>query len=147
MSEQRPHWQPITMLPVFIEMIDGMLQTSVQQLSLLQLVYEKNHVLSNTCLLNIIEQYTEQLSDHWLYQEQFSRWQRGDLRPAEERAVERLKTQIAKLKESNEAIIESAFSLELKALDERNNLDEFQRQHAQYSAKQNRQGHRGEEPT
>lgn len=126
MSEQQPNWQPITMLPVFTEMISGMLETSTEQLGYMQLAFDKPHVLDDATLHRVIEQYSEQLNDHWLFEEQFTRWQREDLRPAEAREVIRLIKQIAQLKECNEAILKIACSIEHATIDKILEMDEFE---------------------
>lgn len=126
MTEQQPHWQPITMLPVFSEMISGMLETSTDQLGYMQLVFEKPHVLDDATLHRVIEQYTNQLNDHWLFEEQFSRWQRESLRPSEAREVDRLIKQIAQLKESSEAILKIAHSIAHATIDKIMDMDELE---------------------
>lgn len=109
---QQTIWRPITMLPVFMEMVDGMLQTSYEQLGCLQLVYEKQHVLGNTVISRLIKQYEKQSRDHWLLEGQLEHWQQGDLRLSEKRAIERLVTQASQLKENSRAILKVADAIE-----------------------------------
>lgn len=122
---QQPHWRPITMLPVFIEMIDGMLQTSVEQLGCLQLVHEKQHVLGNTLLARLNKQYTEQLRDHWLLDGQLEYWLQDELRSSEKRAVDRLVQQANLLQENSRAILRVIYVIEHDMMEEAMTMDEF----------------------
>jgi len=88
--DKQPQWQPISMLPVFTDMIDGMLEASQEQLANLQLVREKPHVMDDATLQRMVGLYSNQLEDQWLFEEQFSRWLRENLKPDETREVERL---------------------------------------------------------
>lgn len=119
MNEQSPHWQPITMLPVFIEMVEGMLHTSLEQQGCLQWVYDKPELLDDATLTRVIKQYSKQLRDHWLIEEQVARWHREIVSSSETRELERLVTLTEQLKESKEAVLKIACSLDLDALNTR----------------------------
>lgn len=47
MSQRQPQWQPISMLPTFTDMVDGMLASSLEQLDNMRLVEMEDHVQSN----------------------------------------------------------------------------------------------------
>lgn len=117
MTKEQPTWQPIGMLPVFTGMVDGMLDASLDQLRNLQRAVEKPHVLDDETLTAVIEQYTQQLEDHWLFEEQFARWKRSALKADQEREVERLIGQLKKLKKTNEDILKLARSVEHATID------------------------------
>ncbi|MGI9284857.1 MAG: hypothetical protein ACR2P1_05680 [Pseudomonadales bacterium] len=124
MNEQQPQWQPISMLPVFTDMVDGMLASSVEQLSNMQLAVDKPNVLDDATLNRLIEQFDEQLRDHWLFEEQFARWRKGNLSDEEERELDRLIMQSSKLKDTNEEILRIAHNMEHATIDKIMELDD-----------------------
>lgn len=126
MKSQQPQWQPISLLPVFTDMIDGMLEASLAQLSNLKLAAEKPHVLDDDTLNRAITLYSEQLDDHWLFEEQFARWKRGRLSDTEAREVDRLVRQAARLKATNEEILQIAHSIEHATIDKITAMDDVE---------------------
>jgi len=104
MKTQQPHWQPISMLPVFTDMVDGMLEAALAQLDNLQRAADTPHVLDDATLNRVIELNDNQMQDHWLFEEQFARWKREPLSHAQAKEVDRLTQQSSKLKGTNEAI-------------------------------------------
>ena len=135
MSNQQPQWQPVSLLPVFTDMVDGMLESSVEQLSYMQLVMEKRHVLDDATLDRIITLYSNQLENHWLFEEQFTRWKQGNLCDAEEVEIDRLVKQSSKLKEVNEEILKLARSFEHVTIDKIMAMDEIDLTEAMLSGK------------
>lgn len=133
--DNQPQWQPISMLPVFTDMIDGMLEASQEQLANLQLVREKPHVMDDATLQRMVGLYSNQLEDQWLFEEQFSRWLRENLKPDETREVERLMAQAAKLKASNEQILHIADQIRHSTIDSILGMDESERMEALASGK------------
>jgi len=124
MSNQQPQWQPISMLPVFTDMIDGMLESSTEQLNNMRLAVDKPHVLDDATLNWVIEQYGEQIKDHRLLEEQFARWKNEDLSTVEYAEVDRLIKQSSRLKVSNEEILKIAHSIEHATIDKIMAMDE-----------------------
>ncbi len=112
-----PQWQPISMLPVFTEMVDGMLHESVVQLNNLTQIKDKPHILDDETLQRIFKLYTDQLEDHWLFTQQFKRWLSEDITPQERHEVERLNQQSQKLEQTNKQILELARSFEHATID------------------------------
>ncbi len=124
MNEQQPQWQPISMLPVFTDMVDGMLAASEEQLSSMRLAVDKPHVLDDATLNRVIELYDEQLKDHWLFEEQFARWKKDNLSVEEDKEINRLTEQSSKLKDTNEEILRIAHSVEHATIDKILDMDE-----------------------
>ncbi|MGI9292523.1 MAG: hypothetical protein ACR2PS_00955 [Pseudomonadales bacterium] len=89
----------------------------MERLSNMRLAVDKPHVLDNATLNRVIEQYDEQLKDHWLFEEQFTRWKKGNLSDEEEKEIDRLKKQSSKLKDTNEEILRIAHSVEHATID------------------------------
>ena len=69
MSNQQSQWQPISMLPVFTDMVGSMLESSIEQLDNMLSVMNKPHVLDNAPMDRIIALYSNQLEEHWLFEE------------------------------------------------------------------------------
>jgi len=117
MSEQQPQWQPLSMLPTFTDMVDGMLESSQEQLATMRQVVHKPQVLDDATLNRVTALYNEQLDDHWLFEEQFARWKKDDLSGKEAREVDRLIVQSATLKRVNEEILSIADSIKHLTID------------------------------
>ncbi len=79
MKGQQPQWRHISDLPVFTELVDGMLDSAVEQLATLRECEHRPSVLDDHTLNLFIVLHTEQRDDHWLYEQQFARWKRGTL--------------------------------------------------------------------
>ncbi len=71
-KKQRLRWQPITRLPLIATAIDGMLETTQEQLETLESVRPKPYVLDDHTVARLIRSFTTQLNDLGLYQEQVS---------------------------------------------------------------------------
>ena len=112
------------MLPVFTDMVDGMLAASIEQLSNMRLAVDKPHVLDDATLNRVIEQYDVQLKDHWLFEEQFARWKMDNLSVEEDKEISRLTEQSSKLKDTNEEILRIAHSVEHATIDKIVDMDE-----------------------
>ncbi len=93
------------MLPVFTDMMDGMLESSLEQLDNMGLIMEKPHVLDVVTLNRMITLYTDQLEDQQLFLNQLERWKQGKINDLELTEVNRLIRQSEKLKEINEKIL------------------------------------------
>ena len=110
--EPTPQWQPITALPMIGSLIDEMLANAEEHYETILQAKGRPYVLDDAMVARIIQVHTVQLEDHWLFEEQLSRWAQEDLSGTQRREVERLRIQTTKLKEVLEAIL--AFADELK---------------------------------
>lgn len=117
MSTQKPTNHPISMLPVFTEMIDGMHESSQEQLVYMEQAKHKSHVLDDFTINRLKEVYTNQLADQWLFVEQFDRWQAMKLTDAQRNEVSRLSLQVAQLKTVNEGILKIVSAIEHATID------------------------------
>ena len=104
-GQQQPQWRHISDLPVFTELVDGMLESAVEQLASLRKCEHRPSVLDDHTINRIIVLHTEQRDDHWLYEQQFARWKRGALSDSQAREVNRLIEQSVTLKATNETIL------------------------------------------
>ena len=124
MDKQERIWHPISMLPVFSELIDGMLDSAVEQLESIRFVLDKPHVLDDDTVNRIITLYSEQLDDHWIFETQFTQWKKDGLSEIEEKEVDRLMQQLEKLKMHGEKILRLAHSIEHNSIDKIIGMDE-----------------------
>ncbi len=121
--QEQPQWQPIERLALIAGHIDGMLADATEQYETLQLARPKPWVLDNYTVGRVIEVFTVQQNDLWLFDEQLRRWDIGEageaggetrnekLTPAQRTEVERLKGQMLRVHEVISAILRLADEL------------------------------------
>lgn len=117
-QDQTPNWQPISALPRIASLIDGMLHETEKQYHTLQQAKGRPHVLDDALVARVIRVYTAQLEDLWLFEEQLARWARGHLTATQKQEVERLSTQLNKLREVLQAILALADELKLGTIEQ-----------------------------
>jgi ribosome recycling factor len=110
-QHQQPHWQGIETLWTFATPIDGMLEASQEQYETLQEARPKPHVLDDSTVERVIEVFTKQIADLWLFDEQLKRWQVGQLTDEQRAEVARLVEQMAKLRKVDEDVLALAKEL------------------------------------
>ena len=113
MAQQSPNWQPITRLPLIVSVVDGMLEAAEEQYQRLQAARPTPHVLDDATVARVITVYTTQRDDLWLFEEQARRWQGEPLTPTQREEINRLTSQVARLRTVLDAIL--TLSAELKA--------------------------------
>jgi len=52
--DEQPQWQPISILPMYTNMVDGMLESSQEQLANMQLAREKPHIIDDAPLQRVV---------------------------------------------------------------------------------------------
>ncbi len=110
-QQPQPQWQPITQLALIASHIDGMLEAAQEQYQTLQPARAKPHVLDNYTVGRVIEVFTVQKNDAWLFEEQLKRWTTLSLTPRQRTEVQRLTTQMEKLRQVIAAILALADEL------------------------------------
>ena len=95
--QQQPQWQPITMLQIIARYIDGMLQEAEGQQDNVRQAQSKPWVLDDYTVKRVIEVFTVQKNDLWLFDTQLELWQNGTLTDRQRKEVERLAGQMQKL--------------------------------------------------
>ena len=116
-KQPSPQWQPIERLPLIATHIDGMLESATEQYETLQLAKPKPFVLDNYTVGRVIEVFTTQQGDLWLFDEQLRRWERGNLTTAQRQEVERLASQMLQLHEVVSAILRLAEQLKERTIE------------------------------
>jgi len=104
-EHEQPQWRHISDMAVFTELLQGLLESATEQLATLKECEHHPHVLDEQSVSRYIALHTEQRDSHWLYVDQFARWQRGKLNHSQSIEVDRLIAQSLALKEKNEAIL------------------------------------------
>lgn len=104
-GQQEPQWRHISDLPIFTELLDGMLESAIEQLTTLRECEHRPSALDDKTLDRFVRLHTEQLDDHWLYEQQFARWTHGTLSESQARDVGRLIEKSLQLKTKNEEIL------------------------------------------
>lgn len=125
-EDQQIQWHPISMLPTFTFMVDGMLEESMVQLDNMRQAIAKPYVLDDATLNRVFDLYDKQLDDQRYFLEQFSRWQQDRLSAAQTQEVNRLIKQSATLKEVNEEILQIAHSIKHETIDQILAMDEME---------------------
>src|SRR5712692_3809945 len=74
-----PQWQPIERVGLIASHVDGMLEAAEEQYESLQLARPKPHILDEYTVGRVIEVFTVQRDDLWLFDEQLRRWKAGRL--------------------------------------------------------------------
>lgn len=92
-----PQWQPISKLSLLSTHIDGMLEAAEEQYQTLQLARPKPHVLDDYTVKRVIEVFTVQQNDLWIFDEQLQRWGSQSLTAAQRQEVARLTGQMSRL--------------------------------------------------
>ena len=110
-NQPQPHWQPISQLPLIARHIDGMLESAEEQYQALQLARPKPHMLDDYTVGRVIDVFTTQQNDLWLFEEQLRRWKTGQLTTAQHGEVERLTGQMTKLRQAIANILRLADEL------------------------------------
>jgi hypothetical protein len=112
-----PNWQPIGQVSLIAHHIDGMLEAAEEQYETLQLARPKPHVLDDFTVGRVIEVFTVQRDDVWLFDEQLRRWQAGQRTAAQGKEVERLVSQMKRLREVITAILALADELKERTIE------------------------------
>ena len=112
-----PQWQPIERLALMATHIDGMLESASEQYETLQLAKPKPFVLDDYTVGRVIEVFTTQQGDLWLFDEQLRRWEHGTLTSAQRQEVERLAGQMLQLHEVVSAILRLAEQLQERTIE------------------------------
>src|SRR5450759_922395 len=93
-TDATPNWQPIGQVALIAHHIDGMLESAEEQYETLQLARPKPHVLDDYTVGRVIEVFTVQRDDLWLFDEQLRRWEALNLTTSQKKEVERLMGQM-----------------------------------------------------
>ena len=111
---------------MFTELLDGLLESTLEQLALIKECGHRPAALDDLTLNRYIVLHTEQRDDHWLYREQFARWQRGKLNESQGRDVNRLIAQSKTLQATHVEILALAEKMAPFTIDSLMAIDDFE---------------------
>ena len=98
-KQPQPEWQPISRLPFIAHVLDGMLESATETGQALEEARPKPYVLDDATVNRVLQVYTGQQNDLWLYEEQLKRWGALSLTTTQREEVERLVSQLARLRQ------------------------------------------------
>lgn len=100
--------QPIEVLSLYAETVDGMLEVSTEQLRNLYRMMRFPQELDDDTVDQILQLYTQQLMDHWLLEAQCKHWHLQGLNEEQTRVLNHLLEQAGALKRITEEILKVA---------------------------------------
>jgi hypothetical protein len=89
-ANRTPQWQPIERLGLIAYTIRGMFESAEEQYGILQGAIPRPYVLDDKTVKRVIDVYTVQQKDLWLFDEQLKRWKAQKLTPVQSEEVEKL---------------------------------------------------------
>jgi len=98
MRDQEPQWQPIERLPLIASLVDGGLDDAREFRETIRRADAEPHVLDDATVERSLRLHTEKLEYVEIYEEQFTRWKRGELSIVEEQEVDRLVSLLPELR-------------------------------------------------
>ncbi|ALA26676.1 hypothetical protein [Piscirickettsia salmonis] len=104
MNTQYQAGQPLSMLPCFSDILDGLIEASSEQLKTLRLANDQLLDIDEVTLHRIHRIYSKQLDKYWQFDRQFVYWQRENLTVKEEQEIKQLFRMSAKLRRINNAL-------------------------------------------
>jgi hypothetical protein len=111
MAKQQPIWHPISKLSLIAYAIDGELEAVEENTLSLKELLSRPYSLDDALVARVIRVYTEQRDDLWLDEEQLKKWKELTLTPSQQKEVNRLISQVEKLKKLLNEILSLANEL------------------------------------
>jgi hypothetical protein len=102
---KQPQWQPISQMPLVSEMISGMLGEAQNLYKNLLLARPKPHLLDDATVARVIDVYTTQKDDLWLYEGQLKHWQKSKLTDRQAQDIQRMQSHLLQLGELIDKIL------------------------------------------
>src|SRR5262245_11978571 len=100
MTNSRPNWQPISMLPTIANLINENLEGTLMQLKDFKEAEHKPHIFTDEIINRALKLYNAQLEDHWLFERQLELWSNDKLSNDQRIEVDRLKESLPKIKDA-----------------------------------------------
>lgn len=116
-DQPTPQWQPIAKLPSLAQHIDGWRAAVEEQYDTLQPARDRPYSLDDYTVGRVIQVFTTQRDDLWLFDEQVRRWRSGPLTPAQQREVERLMRQMRFIRQTITAVLALADDLKEETIE------------------------------
>ena len=117
-NKQQPTWLPLDKLPLFTDMVAGMLQDTEKMFPLFMQAKEQPWVLDDATVERSIRLYTERLAILSDYEEQIARWRKGTLTAWQKRAIDKLANQTAQTKKEVTQLLVIANEIKKNTIDQ-----------------------------
>ena len=117
MTDKQIKWQPTSMISVFLEMINEMLESAEIQLQQLKQAKDKPHVLDDKVISRILKSYGEQNELVPVYLQQCHRWKEEELNEKQTAWVAEIEDYATSLLLINKQILDFANSISDKTID------------------------------
>ena len=117
MTDKQIKWQPTSMISVFLEMINEMLESAEIQLQQLKQAKDKPHVLDDEIISRILKSYGEQNELVPVYLQQCHRWKEEELNEKQTTWVAEIEDYATSLLLINKQILDFANSISDKTID------------------------------
>ncbi|HEM6966050.1 TPA: hypothetical protein U2K00_003049 [Legionella pneumophila] len=111
------NWYGLNMLPLYVEMSEGQLEASCEQLKNLQMAQEKPHVLDDETVARIIKLHRSQNADNWVFFEQCKKWRNANPTDEELKGIAQVEKNANQLETVNNEILTLADSFQGKTID------------------------------
>jgi hypothetical protein len=114
---KQPQWQPISQIPLVSEMISGMFGEAQKMYKDLLLARPKPHVMDDATVARVIDVYTTQKDDLWLYEGQLKHWQESKPTDRQEQDIQQMQSQLLQLREQINHILTLAEELQERTIE------------------------------
>ena len=117
MPRPTPNWQPLSMLPTFVEMVSAQLDEVETQRKTLRKAQKQPHVLADYTVGRVLKVYGEQQEFMWVYEAQIERWQKESLSQTQRQQLETMSQQLKQIKPGLVEILEIAEDVKDKTIE------------------------------
>jgi hypothetical protein len=112
MTSQTIHWLPLSKLPLFTTLVDGMLQDTKDMYPLLLRAKDKPWVMDDATIDRTIKLYTERLEMLPTHIEQITRWRKERLTAQQKQELDRLEKATVQTQELVQRILDVATAMQ-----------------------------------
>jgi hypothetical protein len=106
--EEQVYWQPLGMIGVIADLLDGMVDESATQVNNFTAALAKPHVMDDDTIDRALRLYGERVHFIEIYSEQLRRWRNEHPDAKQRREIERLESQTSRLREMNAHLLRLA---------------------------------------
>ena len=117
MTAQKIHWLPLSQLPLFTTLVDGISQDTKDMYPLLSQAKDKPWVMDDATIERTIRLYTERLAMLPTHTEQITRWRKERLSEQQRQALDRLEKVTVETQELVQKILDMATAMQAYTID------------------------------
>jgi len=103
--KRQANWYGLEMLPLYLEMSQGQLEASADQLHNLEACKHRPHVLDDYTVDRVIKVFTEQNESLWVFIEQCQKWRTQKPTKKQLASIEEVENNTQQLEKSNNQIL------------------------------------------